>query len=313
MNSLVALPIVAAMPVAAPAMPSTIAADPSGIDAELVQATFGLQAADQALSDFIKKYGDDAVDREDYLAMEDTRNEHIATLITVPAQSATGVQAKAACVRLRALIEDFDQHQQVAVSLADDIVERGAPAWRSGEQQLDPVYAAIEEYEKTYVNCRAAVAESNRLCDLADKVAGKHEVIIPDLRGPDAEDSRHLRVVYQNGQKCVVADTTVIVKEYLPGEENEQLRQSFVSRLDDIQKARKAVYGDIDEVISGPAEAEWEAIDDLVETVPTTLPGLLAMLACVAKIYEREEGIMVDDRQVAMLLPTLAKAAATLS
>jgi hypothetical protein len=71
---------------------------------------------------------------------------------------------------------------------------------------------------------------------LADKVAGKHEDDVPDLRGPDASDSTWLQVVYQNGQKCIVAPTSVIVNEYLPGEENEQLRKSFVSRLDDIEK-----------------------------------------------------------------------------
>jgi hypothetical protein len=36
-----------------------------------------------------------------------------------------GIEAKAVCVRLRTLIEDYDQHQQVAVSLADDLVQLG--------------------------------------------------------------------------------------------------------------------------------------------------------------------------------------------
>ena len=40
-------------------------------------------------------------------------------------------------------------------------------------------------------------------------------MIIPDLRGPDASESTWLRVVYQNGQKCIVAPTSVIVNEYL--------------------------------------------------------------------------------------------------
>jgi hypothetical protein len=128
MNSLVALPIATALPVAAPAMPSTIAADRSGIDTDLVQAAHDLQAVDQAIKNLCNKFGDDADSREDYLALEDRRNEHIATLITVQAKSMTGIQAKAVCVRLRALIEDWDQHQQVAVSLADDLVQLGPQA-----------------------------------------------------------------------------------------------------------------------------------------------------------------------------------------
>jgi hypothetical protein len=152
------------------------------------------------------------------------------------------VQAKAAALRLRTLIEDHGRHQEIAVSLADDITERESPALRPVAARLpDPIYAAIKAHERAYAEVRAAVAESHRLLDLADKVAGKHEVIIPDLRGPDAPESTWLRVVYQNGQKCIVAPTSGIVNEYLPGEENEQLRQSFVSRLDDIEKAREAV------------------------------------------------------------------------
>jgi hypothetical protein len=125
MNTLVSLPIVAALPVAAPVMPSTIANETGAV---LVQSAFGLQAADQALSDLIKKYDDEADSREDYLTMEVTRNEHIATLVTVPARSSTGIQAKAVVLRLRAMIEDYTQHQQIAVSLADDIVQLGDQA-----------------------------------------------------------------------------------------------------------------------------------------------------------------------------------------
>jgi hypothetical protein len=173
----------------------------------------------------------------------------------------------------------------------------------------DPVYAAIEAHEKAYANCRAAVAESNRLLDLADKVAGKHEVIIPDLRGPDASESTWLRVVYQNGQKCIVAPTSVIVNEYLPGEENEQLRQSFVSRLDDIEKAREAVHGDIDAVVEGPASAGADAVDDLVETVPTTMAGLLSFLLHLAKARRRDPE-MFCEQHLEPLIDGLGKAAA---
>ena len=128
MNSIVALPIVTALPVAAPAMTSIDAADHGALDADLVQAAFDLQAVDQSLRNLYKKFGDDADSREDYLALEDRRNESIATLITVPAKSMPGIQAKAVCVRLRALIEDYSQHQQVAVSLADDLVQLGPQA-----------------------------------------------------------------------------------------------------------------------------------------------------------------------------------------
>jgi len=237
----------------------------------------------------ISRFGDDAGERADYLALERRRNDNIATLITVPALSAAGVQAKAVSVRMRALIEDYTQHQQVAVSLADDIAERGSPALRAArDKQPDPIYAAIEAHEKAYAAVRGACAESDRLCQLADDVAGKHIVAIPDLRvAPSVDDHYYvLPVAYeQSGIKFFDAPTTLYVDVYLPGDENEQLRQGFYRRLDEIQKARTAVYGDIDTVVGDPSCTECEVLDELVDTVPTTMAGLLSFLNYLAKAH----------------------------
>jgi hypothetical protein len=92
-----------------------------GIDTELVRAAQDLQAVEQAIDDLCRKY-DEADGRDDYRALEDRRNENTATLITIQAKSTAGIQAKAASLRLRAMIADRDQHQQIAVSLADDLV-----------------------------------------------------------------------------------------------------------------------------------------------------------------------------------------------
>jgi hypothetical protein len=94
---------------------------PLEVDTELVHAARDLEATDQAIDSLHRKY-DDADSREDHRAIEDRRNENIATLVTIRAKSAAGIQAKAASLRLRAMIEDYTQHQQIAVSLADDLV-----------------------------------------------------------------------------------------------------------------------------------------------------------------------------------------------
>ena len=104
-----------------------VSASPS---APALQAGRGLQATDQAIRDLHDKFGDDADSRPDYHARERERDDYVATLVTVPALGADGVRAKAAVLRLRTLIEDYDRHQEVAVSLADDIAERGSPALR---------------------------------------------------------------------------------------------------------------------------------------------------------------------------------------
>jgi hypothetical protein len=82
---------------------------------------------EQAIDDLCRKY-DEADGRDDYRALEDRRNENIATLVTIQAKSAAGIQAKAASLQLRAMIADQDQHQQISVSLADDLVALGPEA-----------------------------------------------------------------------------------------------------------------------------------------------------------------------------------------
>jgi hypothetical protein len=125
MNLITSFPIATALPVAS--TKSAIALSVQ-TDEELVQAAYDLPATDQALRDLCKTFGDDADEREDYLALEDRRDEIIATLITVSAKSMTGIQAKSVCVRLRTLIEDYERHRQVAVSLADDLLQMGPQA-----------------------------------------------------------------------------------------------------------------------------------------------------------------------------------------
>jgi hypothetical protein len=215
------------------------------------------------------------------------------------------------------LIEDYEHHQQVAVSLANDIAARGSPALRAAlDKQPDPIYAAIEAHEKAYAVVRAACAESNRLCQLADDVAGKHVVAIPDLRTADAialdphAGLFALPVAYeQHGIKFFEAPTSRFVDMYLPGDENEQLRRGFYQRLKDLEKAREAVYGDIDKVVEGPASDECDAVDELVDVVPTTLAGLLSFLIHLRKAHSRDPDMFSEDH-LEPLIEGLGKAAA---
>jgi hypothetical protein len=91
------------------------------VDCELRQAFEDLVSANSAIDGLHKAYGDDADSREDYLALVDKRQNSIETLVTVPASSIVGIQAKASALRLRELFEDFESHQEIAVSLADDL------------------------------------------------------------------------------------------------------------------------------------------------------------------------------------------------
>jgi hypothetical protein len=50
------------------------------------------------------------------------RDDAIATLITVRASSTAGIMAKASALQLKVLFEDHERHQEIALSLADDLI-----------------------------------------------------------------------------------------------------------------------------------------------------------------------------------------------
>jgi hypothetical protein len=98
------------------------------VEGELLQAFDDLAAAELTLGSLIEKFEDDAPGRDDYIEVEERRNDCIAVLVTAPAVSMAGVQAKASALRLKVMIEDHEHHQQIAVSLADDLIALGPVA-----------------------------------------------------------------------------------------------------------------------------------------------------------------------------------------
>jgi len=116
----------------------------------------------------------------------------------------------------------------------------------------------------------------------------------------------------QNGIDFFEAPTKRYVDVYLPGDENAQLRQGYFRKLDEIEKARTAVYGDIDAVVTAPSSDEAGAVDDLIDTVPTTIAGLLAFMTYLAKARARDEDMLYAEH-LEPLVDALGKVAAILS
>jgi hypothetical protein len=100
-------------------------------DLELQRAYEDLQAADAAITALHKDFGDEADSREDYGEEEELRDACIEALISQPAWCIDGLQSKASALLLRVMIEDYDSHQQIACSLAEDIVRLGSAALMS--------------------------------------------------------------------------------------------------------------------------------------------------------------------------------------
>jgi hypothetical protein len=94
-------------------------------DGELSKALDDFVEMEDAIEALHKKHGDDADSREDYLKCQDMRDDAVETLISVPASSMDGIKAKASALQLQVLFEDYESHQAIALSLAEDLTALG--------------------------------------------------------------------------------------------------------------------------------------------------------------------------------------------
>lgn len=204
-------PVFAATPTTAPAMPL------DGFDPDLVDAAEGLMSAERWIDSLYEEHrrsgAEGEVDeRADCRALFEQQNEHIATLITVSATSARGIGAKASVVRWAPLIGRYDAHQQIAVSLADDIARLGSdavagrlrPAIDAGVADLSREYelllhAYVDESVKWYAadNSTTAYEEADEeMCKISDKMEPFEELIKAiDVDPLDKDSAIKLRTV----------------------------------------------------------------------------------------------------------------------
>ena len=101
---------------------SAISVSSPQTDGDLRQALNDLLEMDAALAALHDKHGDDADSRDDYQEHEDMRDAAIATLIDVRASSTAGMMAKASALQIKVLFEDYEMHQLIGLSLADDLI-----------------------------------------------------------------------------------------------------------------------------------------------------------------------------------------------
>ena len=115
------LALAAIPPAAAASAPAGLARWPE-VDRELLRVSCDLTVVDLAIRGLCSKYGDDADSREDYQAIEQQRDENIEILSTVRAESCHGIWAKAAALRSKTTMEDYESAMAIAASLADDVM-----------------------------------------------------------------------------------------------------------------------------------------------------------------------------------------------
>jgi hypothetical protein len=156
----------------------------------------------------------------------------------------------------------------------------------------DPIYAAIDAHRKAYASSRAALAEIARLCDLADEIAGPRKIDIPSMIEPGT---------------TIKASIWLDIEEAIPSAQFPEQYAHYLALLEERSAARYAVTGDTDPIGEEEFAAEWDALDEFADTVPITLPGLLAMIIYAGEVSERDANSFADCD--CSLIETLAAAA----
>ena len=110
--------------------------------------------------------------------------------------------------------------------------------------------------------------------------------------------------------------TTVEVRYWLdlekviPSERFPELYAHYHARIKEQCAAREAVTGDTDLIGEEEYAAEWDALGEFADTVPTTLNGLLAMIIYAAECQKHDLDAFTD--RDCPLIENLAAAAETL-
>jgi hypothetical protein len=171
----------------------------------------------------------------------------------------------------------------------------GKPA-AAGPIVADPIYAAIEAHRKADAAADVAFAESSRLYRLANEMVGPSKIEVPNMVEPGT--TAKVLCFYD-------------VEQVIPHERYPDLNDYYCKLLEDRSAARAEIHGDTDKLTDGPATAASLERDRFSETVPTTLPGLLAMIIYANELAEEDSDAFSGDGDCT-LLQTLATAAKAL-
>lgn len=161
----------------------------------------------------------------------------------------------------------------------------------------DPIFAAIEAHRKAYATMQAIFAEHRKAHKLADAEVGPAHIDIPSM--VDAGNT-------------VEASHWIDVERAIPRRQYPDLHSHHRMLLDEQKAAHQAIVealigGDEDELTDEPCHDELDTRDAFSKTVPTTVPGLLAMISYAGEITNRDREAFADSN--CSLIETLATAA----
>jgi hypothetical protein len=171
-----------------------------------------------------------------------------------------------------------------------------AVAMPVSDAPIDPIYDVIEVHRKAHATMQAVFAEHRQAHEVADAKVGPAHLDIPSMVEPG---------------KTVEVSCWWDIERAVPNKQYPDLYAHHNAVLDERKAAHAAIVesliGDEDEETNELCSAELEARDAFSETVPTTIPGLLAMIVYAGECSAHNADAFADSD--CPLIETLATAA----
>jgi hypothetical protein len=162
------------------------------------------------------------------------------------------------------------------------------------EASADPIFAAIKAHRKAYAGMQAIFAEHRKAHEIAAaKVSPAHI---------------HIQGKVDPGD-TIEGISWIDIERAIPREQYPGLFARHYSLLEERRAAHAAIVesligGDEDELTDEPCSDELDTRDAFSETVPTTIPDLLAMIVYAGEVSERDAEAFADSN--CWLIETLA-------
>jgi hypothetical protein len=170
-----------------------------------------------------------------------------------------------------------------AGSIAAMVSTIAEPATATGAFPVDPIFAAIEAHRKAYATMHAVFAEYTRAHELADAEVGPDHLDISSMIEPGT---------------TVRATCWIDIERAVPKKQYPELYARHCRALENRQDAHRelveSLLGDEDEATDEVAGPELRALDAFEETIPTTLPGLMAMIVYAGECSENNADAFAD-------------------
>jgi hypothetical protein len=157
---------------------------------------------------------------------------------------------------------------------------------------VDPIFALIEDYRTAAKTVAAAASEHDR----------REEVLIE--QGHALHPFVTVLDVSRPGRpQPIVAYKHESIDRFIPADRFSEPNAAAHASLDAQIERHKAIVGDSEAVLYAAQDAETEALDTLIWTVPTTIAGVLALLELSPDL--RRSRVMDDGQADAIIISVI--------